>query len=88
MRAQSIVVLSNAQPYERGHQIYPKEGGQLYIPDVRGRTHLYTRANSKYMEILPIYLKYVRSLPKSKYVGEPHDPQNATLADNDSSYIL
>ena len=23
-----------------------------------------------------------------KYVGEPHDPRNAALADNDSSYVL
>ena len=35
--------------------------------------------SSKYVEIPPIY---------SKYVGEPHSPRNAALADNDSSYVL
>ena len=64
----SVVVLSNVQPYERGHPIYPKYVEELpYIPET----------SSKYMESLPIY---------SKYVGEPHDPQNVALTSNDSSY--
>ena len=47
-----------------------------YIPEM----------NSKYMESLLIYLKYVRNQPQTKYVGEPHDPQNVALTSNDSSY--
>ena len=43
---------------------------------------------SKYMESLPIYSKYVRNQPQTKYVGEPHDPWNAALADNDNSNVL
>ena len=42
----------------------------------------------KYVESLLIYSKYVRNQPQTKYVGEPHDPQNAAQADNDSSYVL
>ena len=44
--------------------------------------------SSKYVESLSIYSKYVRNQPQTKYVGEPHDPRNAALANNDSSYIL
>ena len=44
--------------------------------------------SSKYMESTPIYSKYMRNQPQMKYVGEPHDPWNAALADNDSSYVL
>ena len=32
MRAQSVVVLSDAQPYERGHPIYPKEEDDSIYP--------------------------------------------------------
>ena len=46
------------------------------------------KTSSKYVESPPIYLKYVRIQPQTKYVGEPHDPRNAALADNDSSYVL
>ena len=42
----------------------------------------------KYVESPSIYSKYVRNKPQMKYVGEPHDPRNAALADNDSSYVL
>ena len=35
-----------------------------YIPEM----------NLKYMEIPPIYSKYVRNQPQMKYVGELHDP--------------
>ena len=46
MRAQSIVVLSDAQPYERGHPIYPKYvENPTYIP----------KTSSKYVVSLPIY---------------------------------
>ena len=63
-------MLSNVQPYERGHPIYPKYVEELpYIPET----------SSKYVESLPIY---------SKYVGEPHNPLNTALANNDSSYVL
>ena len=47
-----------------------------YIPEM----------NSKYMEISSIYSEYVRNQPQTKYVGEPHDPQNVALTSNDSSY--
>ena len=46
------------------------------------------KTSSKYVESPSIYSKYVRNQPQTKYVGEPHDPQNAALADNDSSYVL
>ena len=44
--------------------------------------------SSKYVESPLIYSKYVRNQPQTKYVGEPHDPWNAALANNDSSYVL
>ena len=54
VRAQSVVVLSDAQPYERGHPIYPKYvENPTYIPET----------SSKYVESPPIYLKYVRNQP-------------------------
>ena len=64
-------MLSDAQPYERGHPIYPKYVEELpYIPET----------SSKYVEIPLIYSKYVRNQPQTKYVGEPHNPRNAALA--------
>ena len=49
-----------------------------YIPEMK----------SKYVESPLIYSKYVRNQPQTKYVGEPHNPRNAALEDNDNSYIL
>jgi len=47
-----------------------------YIPEI----------NSKYVESPPIYSKYVRNQPQTKYVGEPNDPRNVALTSNDNSY--
>ena len=40
----------------------------------------------KYAESPSIYSKYVRNQSQTKYVGEPHDPQNVALTSNDNSY--
>ena len=42
--------------------------------------------NSKYMESPPIYSKYMRIQPQTKYMGEPHDPRNVAPTSNDNSY--
>ena len=44
------------------------------------------KMNSKYVESPPIYSKYMRNQPQTKYVGEPHDSWNVALKSNDNSY--
>ena len=61
---------------------------ELNIPDVRGRTPLYTRDQLE-VRGKPTDILEVREKPtQMKYVGEPHDPQNVVLTSNDNSYSL
>ena len=61
---------------------------ELNIPDVRGRTPRYTRDKLEVRGKPADILEVCEKQPQTKYVGEPHDPRNAALADNDSSYVL
>ena len=70
----------------KGATRYTRNMVELDIPNVHGRTPLYTRDEVE-VHGKPTDILEVREKPtQMKYVGEPHDPQNVVLTSNDNSY--